>query len=68
MLYRQFYQDADTSTLRQLYVTSDPILNMHVKFGTHLKRDIDILESVQKFALRVQNSGMLVTLYCACIA
>ena len=53
MLYRQFYQDADTTTLKQLYVslTSDPILNMPVKFGTLTYRKI--LESVQKFALRV---------------
>ena len=35
-------------------VTSDPILNMLVEFwDPYLKRDIDMLESVQKFALPV---------------
>ena len=34
MLYRQFYQDADTTTLKQLYVSNITILNMPVKFGT----------------------------------
>ena len=35
-------------------LTSDPILNMHVKFGTLTYRKIiDMVESVQKFSLRV---------------
>ena len=54
MLYRQFYQDADT-TLKQLYVCN---IRPHLEYACqvwdpYLKRDIDLLESVQKFALRV---------------
>ena len=55
MLYRRFYQDADTSTLRQLYVSN---IRPHLEYACqvwdpYLKKDIDSLESVQKFAMRV---------------
>ena len=54
VLFRQFYQDADT-TLKQLYVWT---IRPHLEYACqvwdpYLKRDIDLLESVQKFALRV---------------
>ena len=44
MLYRQFYQDADTSTLKQLYIclTSDLILKMPVRFGTLTYRNATV--------------------------
>ena len=55
MLYRQFCQDADISTLKQLYVSN---IRPHLEYACqvwdpYLKRDIDLMESVQKFALRV---------------
>ena len=55
MLYRQFYQDADTSTLLQLYVSN---IRPHLEYmcqawDPYLKKDIEMLESVQKFALQV---------------
>ena len=55
MLYRQFYQDADTTTLKQLYVSN---IRPHLEYACqvwdpYLQKDIDMLESVQKFALRV---------------
>ena len=53
MLYRQFYQDADTTTLKQLYVSN---IRPHLEYACqvwdpYLQKDIDMLESVQKFAL-----------------
>ena len=55
MLYRQFYQDADTSTLKQLYVSN---IRPHLEYACqgwdpYLQKDIDKLELVQKFALQV---------------
>ena len=55
MLYRQFYQDADTSTLKQLYVSN---IRPHLEYACqvwdpYLQKDVDKLELVQKFALRV---------------
>ena len=55
MLYRQFYQDADTTTLKQLYVSN---IRPHLEYACqvwdpYLQKDIGMLESVQKFALRV---------------
>ena len=55
MLYRQFYQDldADTSTLKQVYVSN---IRPHLEYACQVwdpywQKDIDMLESVQKFAL-----------------
>lgn len=68
MLYRKFHQDADTSTLyNSMYPTSDLTLNMHVRLAwdLYLKKDIEMLESVQKLPYEfVLSSGMLVTLHC----
>ena len=55
MLYRQFYQDVDTSTLKQLYVSN---IRPHLEYACqvwdpYLQKDIDKLELVQKFALQV---------------
>ena len=56
MFYRQLYQDADISTLKQLYVSN---IRPHLEYACQVwdpyrQKDIDMLEeSVQKFALRV---------------
>ncbi len=55
MLYRHFYSNADTCTLKQLYVS---YIRPHLEYACkvwdpHLRKDIEALETVQKFALRV---------------
>ena len=55
MLYRNFYTWADTSTLRTVYITC---IRPHLEYAVQLwdpykKKDIDNLESVQKFACKV---------------
>ncbi len=52
MFYRRFYA-ADTSTRKQLYIS---FIRPHLEYACqvwdpHLKKDIDALESVQKFAV-----------------
>ena len=49
MLYRQFYQDADTSTLKQLYVynITPHLENACLVWDPYLQKDIDMLEPVQ---------------------
>ena len=57
MLYRWFHQDVDTSTLLQLYVSNiRPHLRYaHQAWDPYLKKDIEMLESVQKFSLQVYS-------------
>ena len=55
MLYRQFYLWADTTTLRSIYIT---YIRPHLEYAAqlwdpHIKRDIQLLESVQRFACKV---------------
>ena len=55
MLYRQFYTWADTSTLITIYLTC---IRPHLEYAAQLwdpynKKDIELLESVQKFACKV---------------
>ena len=55
MLYRNFYTWADTSTLRTVYITC---IRPHLEYAAQLwdpykKKDMDNLESVQKFACKV---------------
>ena len=55
MLYRRFYHDADSSTLRMLYTTfARSLLEYAVPvWDPHLVRDIEDIESVQRFATKV---------------
>jgi len=55
LLYRRFYEHADPSALRQLYLS---LVRPHLEYGCHvwdpnLQKDKRLLESVQKFALRI---------------
>ena len=55
MLYTQFYLWADTTTLRSIYIT---YIRPHLEYAAqlwdpHIKRDIQLLESVQRFACKV---------------
>ena len=55
LLYRRFYQHASSSTLLKLYCS---FIRPHLEYGSivwnpSLKGEIDQLEKVQKFALRV---------------
>ena len=55
LLYRQFYGDSNTSTLKALYVTQ---VRPHLEYAIpvwdpHLSKDIEALESVQRFASKV---------------
>ena len=55
LLYRRYYHHADSRTLLQLYVS---LVRPHVEYAApvwdpHLAQDINMLENVQKFGLRV---------------
>ena len=55
LLYRRYYQYSDSRTLCQLYLS---LVRPHLDYATqvwdpHLQRDINSLECVQKFALRL---------------
>ena len=55
LLYRRYYHHADSRTLLQLYVS---LVRPHVEYAApvwdpHLAQDINMLENVQKFDLRV---------------
>ena len=55
MLHRRFYHDADSNTLRMLYTISvRPLLEYAVPvWDPHLVKDIEAIESVQRFATKV---------------
>ena len=61
MLYRRFYRDADSSTLRMLYTTSmRPLLEYAVPvWDSHLLKDIKAIESVQRFTTKVRTKAWL---------
>ena len=61
MLYRRFYRDADSSTLRMLYTNSvRPLLEYAVPvWDPHLLKDIKAIESVQRFATKVCTKAWL---------
>ena len=55
LLYRQFYKDSDTSTLRALYISQ---VRPHLEYVTPvwdpcLSKDIEAIESVQKVATKI---------------
>ena len=55
MLYRNFYQFSSPSVMAKLY---KPLIRPHLEYACtiwdpHLRKDIQALENVQKFALRV---------------
>ena len=55
LLYRRFYKDASPQTLFQMYLA---LVRPHNEYASqvwdpHLQKDIDQLECVQKFALRM---------------
>ena len=55
LLYRRFYQHADSSTLLQIYVS---LIRPHLEYGSqvwnpHKVGDVKLIEGVQKFALRM---------------
>ena len=55
LLYRQFYNNANPATLKQLYIS---LVRPHLEYAAqvwdpYLKGDIDKLEEVQKFALKL---------------
>ena len=55
LLYRNFYQFSDPSTLLKLYKS---LIRPHMEYASvvwdpHLAKDIKLIEDVQKFALRV---------------
>ena len=55
LLYRHFYKNSSSSTLLKLYLS---FIRPHLEYSStvwspHLKREIEALERVQKYALRV---------------
>ena len=57
LLYRQFYHHTDQETVLQLYVS---IVRPHMEYAApvwdpHVRKDQDLLESIQKFAYKNDN-------------
>ena len=55
LLYRQFYENVDPATLKQLYIS---LVRPHLEYASqvwdpYLQGDTDRLEAVQKFALKL---------------
>ena len=55
LLYRQFYGDSNTTTLKALYITQ---VHPHLEYAIpvwdpHLSKDVEALESVQRYASRM---------------
>ena len=55
MLYRQFYNHAPPATIKQLYIS---LIRPHLEYAAplwdpHLQRDVNMLENVQKFAMKL---------------
>ena len=55
LLYRQFYNHATPSTIKQLYLS---LIRPHLEYAAplwdpHLQKDVDALEGVQKFAMKL---------------
>ena len=55
LLYRQFYRNSSSATLKQLYLT---LVRPHLEYASqlwdpHTQNDMDKLEAVQKFALKL---------------
>ena len=55
LLYRQYYNNADPATIKQLYIS---LVRPHLEYASqlwdpYLQGDIDKLEAVQKFALKL---------------
>ena len=55
LLYRQFYNHATTDTIKKLYVS---LIRPHLEYAAplwdpHLQKDVDMLENVQKFAMKL---------------
>ena len=55
MLYRCFYHDADSNTLRMLYTTSVRLLLKYAVpvWDPHLVKGIKAIESMQRFTIKV---------------
>ena len=55
LLYRRFYKNADTQTLLQLYKTfiRPELEYCSIVWDPYLAKDIEVLEKVQRFGLRV---------------
>jgi len=55
LIYRRYYQHADSNTLLQIYTA---LVRPHLEYASpvwspHLSKDINSIEDVQKFALRI---------------
>ena len=75
VLYRKFYHHSDPQTLLRLYQS---LIHPHLKYACsiwdpHLKKNIEMLESVQKFGLKVclkqwhstcENLSIIVNMMC----
>ena len=64
LLYRKFY-DASADTLCHLYLS---MVRPHLEYASpvwspHLAKDKELIESVQKFALRIASKSCLIMTY-----
>ena len=68
ILYLQFYSNSTCAVLLQLYL---PLVRPHLEYAAavwspHLKRDIALIEGVQKFALRMVMGELAMIIYSLC--